>query len=549
MMLSSIGSFALVLHAHQPFVLGHGRWPHGSDWLCEAVVESYLPLTLSFSPVLCEQLARPLFQSELQTFLDHRLRACAETDVHFRQHNQAELSAVANYWAGLYRNAISLLQEIDGNVLGAFRRLMEEERVCLITSAATHGYLPLLGKEESVALQIRLAVHAHERHFGCHPRGAWLPECGYRPRYQWIPPVGGDRQSLRAMRRGLEEVLADNGLEFFFADSHLILGGRPAPPYSDYFPQLDRLREVGRDEWPRRSHVSPYSVCTVTSPGGKGAARAFFRDLETARQVWSRERGYPGDPWYLDFHKKHEPQGLQLWRVSDKGALEGKSVYAPVQAEERARAHARHFAGLVAELLRQHGRPLAPALVCSLFDTELFGHWWHEGPHWLRFLQEELTTHEVQATTCTTYLDQQSPGEPVTLPEGSWGEGGDHRTWLNNETGWAWERLYDSETEFWEFMHECSATAQAPLRRVLAQACRELLLMQASDWPFLMTTGTARDYAGQRFSSHFADFRQLMLLARKVRERGQWEQEEWIFLASKEQQNFLFPALEEILFT
>ncbi|MGE0680727.1 MAG: 1,4-alpha-glucan branching protein domain-containing protein [Candidatus Binatia bacterium] len=565
MMLSSVGSFALVLHAHQPFVLGHGRWPHGSDWLCEAVVESYLPilrilrapasvrevlpLTLSFSPVLCEQLASPLFQPELQTFLDHRLRACAETDAHFRQHNQTELAAVANYWAGVYRAAVSLLQEIDGNVLGAFRQLMEEQRVSLITSAATHGYLPLLGKEESVALQMRLAVQTHERHFGRRPRGAWLPECGYRPRYQWIPPVGGDRQSLRAVRRGLEEVLADNGLEFFFADSHLIVGGRPSPPYSEYFPQLDRLREVGRDEWPRRPHISPHSVCTVTSPGGEGTARAFFRNLETARQVWSRERGYPGDPWYLDFYKKHEPQGLQLWRVSDKGAFDAKSVYAPTRAQEQAREHAHHFAGLVAELLRQHSTPLAPALVCSLFDAELFGHWWHEGPHWLSFLQEELMTHGVQSTTCPTYLDRQPPGEPVTLPEGSWGEGGDHRTWLNNETGWAWERLYDSETEFWEFLHGCSATAQAPLRRVLTQACRELLLMQASDWPFLMTAGTARDYADQRFSSHFADFKQLMLIARNVREHNQWGQEEWMFLASKEQQNFLFPALEQILFT
>lgn len=561
---SSVGSFALVLHAHQPFVLGHGHWPHGSDWLCEAVVESYLPLlrilrapasarevlplTLSFSPVLCEQLASPLFRAELQSFLEHRLRACAETDAHFRRLNQGELATVANYWSGVYRDAISLLQEIDGNVLGAFRQLMEEERVCLITSAATHGYLPLLGKEESVDLQMRLAVYTHERHFGRRPRGAWLPECGYRPRYQWIPPVGG-RKNLRAMRRGLEEVLADNGLEFFFVDSHLILGGRPLPPYSEYFPQLDRLREVGRDEWPRRPDVSPYSTCPVTSPGGKGTARAFFRDLETARQVWSRERGYPGDPWYLDFHKKHEPQGLQLWRVSDKGALEAKSVYAPTRAEERAQEHARHFAGLVAEMLRQHGTSLVPALVCSLFDAELFGHWWHEGPRWLSFLQKELMTQGVQSMTCTTYLDQQPPGKPVTLPEGSWGEGGDHRTWLNNETGWAWERLYDSETEFWEFLQECAATAQTPLRRVLTQACRELLLMQASDWPFLMATGTARDYADQRFSSHFADLKQLMLIARNVRERGHWTQEEWIFLASKEQQNFLFSTLEEILFT
>lgn len=561
---SSVGSFALVLHAHQPFVLGHGRWPHGSDWLCEAVVESYLPLlrmlrspaspqevlplTLSLSPVLCEQLTSSLFQSELQTFLDNRLRACAEAGAHFRRQKQEDLVTVVNYWAELYQAAIPFLQEIDGDLLGALRRLREDERVCLITSAATHGYLPLLGKEESVALQLRLAVDTHEQHFAGHPRGVWLPECGYRPRYHWIPPVGADRQSLRALRCGLEEMLADNGLEFFFADSHLILGGRPSPPYTDYFPQLDRLREVGRGEWPRRSHISPYQVSTVGSPGGEGTARAFFRDLETAKQVWSRERGYPGDPWYLDFYKKHEPHDLRLWRVSDKGDIAAKAVYVPARAAERACEHARHFAGLVATILQQQTTLPAPALVCSLFDAELFGHWWHEGAHWLRHLRTELTARGVQPTTCTAYLDQQPPGESVTLPEGSWGEGGDHRTWLNSETGWAWERLYDSEAEFWSYLRECSATAQAPLKRVLAQACRELLLMQASDWPFLMTTGTARDYADQRFSLHFADFKQLMLLARNVRERGQWEQEEWMFLASKEQQDFLFPQLEQILF-
>jgi 1,4-alpha-glucan branching enzyme len=564
MTLSSNGSFALVLHAHQPFVLGHGRWPHGSDWLCEAVVESYLPLlrllrastspqeilplTLSLSPVLCEQLASPLFQVEMQTFLANRLRACGEAEGHFRQGRQEELAALTHYWAGLYRGAIPLLQEIGGDVLGAFRRLSEQERICLITTAATHGYLPLLGKEESVDLQLRLAVHAHKRHFGHPPRGAWLPECGYRPRYHWIPPVGADRQRLRALRRGLEEVLVQHKIEFFFVDSHLILGGRPSPPYTDYFPQLDRLREVGRDEWPQRLHISPYSVRNVSSPGGSGSARVFFRDMETAKQVWSRERGYPGDPWYLDFYKKHEPQDLRLWRVSDKGEIGAKAVYVPARAQERTQEHARHFAGLVAEILRQHRDSLASPLVCSLFDAELFGHWWHEGAHWLSRLRAELVAHGVHPLTCISYLEQQAVDEPVTLPEGSWGEGGDHRTWLNNETGWAWERLYDSESEFWSFMHDCSATAQAQLKRVLAQACRELLLMQASDWPFLMTAGTARDYADQRFSSHFADFKQLMHIARNVRERGHWNQEEWIFLASKEQQDFLFPDLEQSLF-
>jgi 1,4-alpha-glucan branching enzyme len=562
---SSVGSLALVLHAHQPFVLGHGRWPHGSDWLCEAVVESYLPLlrvlrasaasgdelrlTMSFSPVLCEQLASPLFQSELHTYLGYRLRACAEAGEHFRHSRQEEFVALTEYWARFYHEAMQSLQEVDGDVLGAFRRLADEDCIHLITSAATHAYLPLLGKEESVALQLRLAVLSHERHLGRHPRGVWLPECGYRPRYYWLPPVGPNRQNRRALRRGLEECLADYGLEFFFVDSHLILGGRPLPPYTDYFPQLDRLREVGRNEWPRRPEASPYSVRRVVSPGGTGSACVFFRELETAWQVWSRERGYPGDPWYLDFYKKHEPGGLRFWRVSDKGELAAKSLYVPEQAESRAREHARHFAGLVAELLRRQGSRQDHALVCALYDAELLGHWWHEGPQWLRALPAELARCGVRPTMCDVYLDQQPQPATLTLPEGSWGEGGDHRTWLNNETGWAWERLYDSEFEFWEFFQHCAAEAQEPLRRVLTQACRELLLMQASDWPFLVTTGTARDYADQRFSAHFADFKRLLQIAKYVRGRGQLEQDEWMFLAGKEQQDFLFPALEQVLFT
>jgi 1,4-alpha-glucan branching enzyme len=560
-----VGSFALVLHAHQPFVLGYGRWPHGSDWLCEAVVESYLPLlrvlrspafaatpfplTMSFSPVLCEQLAGPLFQSELRTFLENRLRACMETGAYFCKNNQDELAALSGYWTQLYQEAIHSLQDISGDVLGAFRRLMLDERISLITSAATHGYLPLLGREESIELQLRLAVQSHEQHFGCRPRGVWLPECGYRPRYEWTPPIGSDRQARRALHRGVEEIVAACGLEFFFVDSHLILGGRPSPPYTDYFPQLDGLREVGRDEWPRRPEASPYSMRRVMSPSGEGEAHVFFRDLETARQVWSLERGYPGDPWYLDFYKKHEPQGLRLWRVSDKGELAAKAVYMPEQAEARAREHACHFAALTAELLQRQRVSRDAPLVCALYDAELLGHWWHEGPQWLGFLAAELAGAGVRATTCEAYLQQHAPVEALTLPEGSWGEGGDHRTWLNHETDWAWERLYDSEFEFWSFVHESGASPHNPLRRVLAQACRELLLMQASDWPFLVTTGAARDYADQRFSGHFADFKRLMQIAKLAQERGQLRQEDWMFVASKEQQDCVFPALEDLLFS
>jgi len=561
----AVGSFALVLHAHQPFVLGHGRWPHGSDWLCESVVQCYLPLlrtlralvqhgtvphvTISFSPVLCEQLASPLLQEELQLFLDARLRACTETANYFRHIREDNLATLTDYWARFYQDTLDLLQALDGNILGAFRSLVEQRAVEAITSAATHGYLPLLGSDESVNLQLQLAVLTHETHFGCRPQGIWLPEGAYRPRYHWIPPVGANREQRRALRRGVEEFLADYHLEFFFADSHLILGGRPLPLYEDYFPHLADLRGAGREDLPQRSGASPYRAARVSSRGGQGAAAVFFREPETAMQVWSRERGYPGDPWYLDFHKKHIPGGLKLWRVSDKGDLAAKAPYVPEHAQERAQEHARHFAGLMAGVLRDYQQAAsATGLVCALYDAELFGHWWYEGSQWLGCLWPELAQHGIEPVSCSAYLERHPPTETLTLPEGSWGEGGDHRTWLNRDTAWTWERLYDCEIEFWTAVHENPNAAKSPLGRVLCQAGRELLLMQASDWQFLITSWTARDYAEQRFAAHYTDFRHLMEIARHVRERGQLEQDDWVYLASKERQEFLFPQLEQVLF-
>jgi 1,4-alpha-glucan branching enzyme len=506
-------------------------------------------ITISFSPVLCEQLASGLLREELQLFLDARLRACTETATYFRHARQEDLAALTDYWAKFYRDAVEQLQALGGDILGAFRGLAEQGAIEAITSAATHGYLPLLGSDESIRLQLRLAVLTHESHFGHRPRGVWLPEGAYRPRYHWIPPVGLNREQRRALRHGLEELVAESGLTFFFADSHLILGGRPLPLYEDYFPHLAELRATGREDLPQRLGASLYKIYRVSSRGGQGTAAVFFREPETALQVWSRERGYPGDPWYLDFHKKHLPGGLKLWRVSDKGDLAAKAAYVPDQARGRAQEHARHFASLLARLLHGYRQTAdTPGLVCSLYDAELFGHWWYEGPQWLGFLWPELERHGVEPVSCSTYLERCPPTETITLPEGSWGEGGDHRTWLNRDTMWTWERLYDCEFEFWTVVREHPDAAHTPLGRVLCQAARALLFMQASDWPFLITSWTARDYAEQRFAAHYADFRHLMELARQLRDRNQLEQDDWSYLASKEQQEPLFPKLEQVLF-
>lgn len=560
-------ALALVLHAHQPFVLGHDRWPSGSDWLCEAVTECYLPIlhtlrslvdrgvspqwTLSFSPVLCEQLASPRVQQELQFFLDTRLRACADTRRHFQSKNQADTAALANYWEQVYRNTLDQLHALGGNLLAAFRSLMEDGHIELMTSAATHGYLPLLASEQSVRLQLRLATFTHDTYFGCLPHGIWLPECGYRPRYHWIPPVGTNRKQYRSLRRGLEEHVAACGLTFFLVDGPSVLGGHPSSPYQDYFPSLTDLRDTSREEWQLETQISPYETYRVSSRGGAGTAQVLLRDPESSRLVWSRHAGYPGDPWYLEFHKQHFPGGLKLWRVSeDTSDLDSRATYRPERAHVQAQTHARHFAAQVAATLTGTARAGLPAgLICAAYDAELFGHWWHEGLQWLDSLPPELDQHGLAPTTCSAALDRYPPTRTITLPEGSWGEGGDHRTWLNNDTAWVWERLYDGEFQFWNVVQEMPQAQQGGLlRRVLCQAGRELLLMQSSDWSFLITTQTARDYAEQRFLAHYTDLKRLLQIARSVHERGDLESEQESFVAGRERQNFLFPALEQVLF-
>src|SRR5215467_15828817 len=256
-----------------------------------------------------------------------------------------------------------LHRRIGGDIPGTFGDLQRAGHLEIITCAATHGYLPLLSTDESIHLQLRTAVESHKRHFGVAPRGIWLPECAYRPRYEWTPPTGPEHRQSRKMRPGIEEMLAAHGLEYFVADSHLIAAAAPAFLYRDYVPRA-AARPVSATPDVRAPRRSPYHAYRVTSRGGTGQAVAFFRDPRTTLQVWSREHGYPGDFSFLEFHKKHFPGGLRFWRITDdQGDLGTKTVYDPEVAAQKIGLQAGHFVDLVVDTLARAGK--GPSLVCS----------------------------------------------------------------------------------------------------------------------------------------------------------------------------------------
>ncbi len=563
------GSFTFVLHAHLPYVVSHGKWPHGTDWLNEAAAETYLPLlnvfhrllregstprvTLGITPVLTEQLADPDFKEEFKTYLSQKQEAARADQREFQRTGEEHLYEVAQYWEEIFAARLREFTETYGeDLVGAFRELQDQGAIEIITCGATHGYLPLLGRDECVQSQIRQGVRSYERHYGRKPRGIWLPECAYRPRYEWKRPMKEYVKNPAVLRKGVEEFLSEEGIDFFVIDAHLLRGGKAIGVYLDRFEGLQRLWGQFADRYsPTKENTerSPYQSYYVGSFGEekKRPVSVLTRDPRTGIQVWSGEHGYPGNPHYLDFHKKHFPGGHRYWRVTDaKADLADKQSYDPRNVPEIVREQAEHFVGLVKEILAEaRKKGVEQPLLTAPYDAELFGHWWYEGPEWLyEVLKRFDGDPEIDLTTGSRYLSRCPNTTVISLPEGSWGEGGFHWIWLNEWTEWAWKKIYAAEDRMVDLAGRFRDRAGAPLARVLNQLARELLLLESSDWPFLISTLSAGDYAELRISEHVEAFRKLADLAENVAERERFEEKEEEMLTLYEKQDRLFPDID-----
>ena len=562
------GAFALVLHGHLPYVLAHGTWPHGSDMLFECAAESYLPLlqvfdrlveegvspkvTIGLTPVLCEQLSHPDFPEQFSHYLDLRMRHAAENREEFSQGSQPDLADLAEMWRKHFLGIKRDFQErYASDLVGQYRRLQDGGHLEIITSAATHGYLPLIGGDESVQAQIKQAVRAHTRHFGRPPRGFWLPECAYRPRYAWASPLSDAGPQEPRPRKGVEEFLAENGINYFIVDTSTLLGGATSGVYLSRFGGLQRLWEQLRASYqPTAVDItkSPYQTYLVSSAESDSPPVAVFtREERTGIQVWSGDHGYPGDGWYLDFHKKHFPGGHRYWRVTSATSdLGSKDRYQPGLAAGRVPENADHFCDLVHTLLEEQAqRGAAGAIVCAPYDAELFGHWWFEGPEWLyRVVKGIAMNPAVDLVTCSEHLEAHTPGAAVSLPEGSWGQGGFHWVWLNEWTEWIWRDIYAAEADFPALARQALESGDGVLADIVTQAARELLLLEASDWPFLISTWSARDYAERRAALHYEAFARLAAMGKQRAEGAEIGEDDAAFLKECQIRDNLFPDLD-----
>ena len=525
----TVGYFALVLHAHLPF-LRHPDDPTVMEerWLYEAVAGTYLPLIEVFENLLSDgirfrctvSLSAPLITMLTDELLRARTLEHLDKLVELSD-REVERTRPEPYYqklAVMYRDRFTRLRELwlryEGNLVDAFRGLQERGPLEVITSTATHAFFPLLDENwPAIRAQVYTGAALYEKHFGRPPKGMWLGECGYIP--------------------GVDEILREVGVRYFVVDAHAILNADRRPVYGIYAP--------------------------LYCPSG---VAAFGRDTESSEQVWSAEHGYPGDPHYRDFYRdigfdlpqealgEHvHPSGARLYTGLKYHAitheeLHDKWVYDPDIARGRIGLHASHFRG---ELQKQVARVAAamdrPPIVTSPYDAELFGHWWFEGPTFLDdvFRQLHWDQSDVETTTPADYLEHHPTNQCATPSASSWGLRGYSEQWLNETNAWVWPHLHVAAERMVALARDHRDEADPLLRRALAQAARELLLAQSSDWPFILSTGTTTPYATRRFNEHVLRFNELFeaIVSRSVDE---------IALAELEARDNIFPDVDYRLY-
>jgi 1,4-alpha-glucan branching enzyme len=469
-MSESEGTFCLVLHSHLPWLAHHGSWPVGEEWLYQSWAHSYLPvmdllrrfadegrrdvLTLGVTPVLAAQLDDPYSLRAFHEWLGTwRLRTEHAAGL---WRGQDALSALA---ADENRAATRALEDFETRWRHGFspvlRSLVDSDVIELLGGPLAHPFQPLLDpRVRDFALRGGLADTRLRT--GHRPEGIWAPECGYAP--------------------GMEAGYADAGVRRFLVDGPSLRGDTSA------------ARTVGSSD----------VVC-------------FGRDLEVTYRVWSPKAGYPGHANYRDFHTWAHEVGLKPSRVTGKTVEPAdKAPYEPALAAETLESHVKDFVDTVVTRLRslreQHGRE---SLVVAAYDTELFGHWWHEGPAWLEGILRALPESGVRVTTLRGALEAGHLGGPVELPASSWGSGKDWRVWDG-------EQVADMVADNAALQRRLLAGHERTELRdpVRDQALREAMLALSSDWAFMVTKDSAADYARRRAEVHTARFDELAALQR-----------------------------------
>ncbi|MBN2026762.1 MAG: DUF1957 domain-containing protein [Actinobacteria bacterium] len=498
----------LLLHSHMPYVRRNGDWPVGEEWLLEAWAESYLPiwriieeltagalpgkLALTMTPVLAEQLRDGYLEERLDGYLKNKIDQTLQEMDRLGNMGDEPRRKLASFFGAFYRDLLRDFEErFRGRMLKVLAEGMDAGVLEVLASAATHGHLPTLGSTRSRMAQIEIGLESYRRCFGRDPRGFWLPECAYTPEID---------AALTAFSPPLSYVILD-----FYAT------GSPPGEAPTWLPQ--RL--------------------------GSTPLLALIRDEVAHDLVWTMW-GYPAGGDYREYNKRDvEGHGFQYWRItSGFTPLDEKDIYHPENAVTLAKADARDFAAKMRSRKEAVSVPELPAdahtLVLAAYDTELMGHWWREGPVWLHEVLRLLAGETMLPGDLAEGFNARDVST-ISPAMTAWSVDGSFSVWVNQGTRDIWEHTYSTEEDFASRLP--SASMGGEKNRALIQAARELLLVEASDWSFLISRDTAAGYARDRFASHLARYREAIAMF----ERGKIDAD---LLSELEDTDNIFPWLD-----
>lgn len=524
------GYLIFELTCHLPYVKSSypGEYPE-ENWLNDAINNTYLPLlrtlrrldtksvpfklTFTISPTLASMLSDPILQERFVSYLDSRI-GLGEKEVE-RTASEPEKNKLAKMYLELFlQNKTDFVGLYGMNILNGFNELQKNGKINIITTFATHCYLPFFQScTRSMEAQIYTAISTHTNMFNTTPSGFWLPELGYR--------------------QGIEDILSKFQIEYFFTAIHAFLFGSKIPGNGIY---------------------APVQV-------GKSGVYAFCRDLASSMYVLSQTEGYPGDFAYREYSRdisgeldeaylgndivypdgSRVKSGFKYYSNTD-GARDARHIYDPGKVDDVIKNHAENYIynlkKRVKKLLRYTDRP--PVIVCP-YDSQVFGHWWFEGISWLEEVIKELASDpELELIYPDDYLKAYPESEKISLSFSSCGNGGYSGDWLNGSNDWIYRHIYSITDKMTELANRFSEEGGLK-RRALNLAAREVLLAQASDWPFIMKSGIAAPFAARQVTEHVSNFLKIYNDL-----SGNSVDTEW--LTNAEKKDSLFPDIDYHIF-